>query len=512
MQKQSLPFALALVIMLLLLSAVTLANIYFDALLGLTGVTLLYLLAVITAATFFEFLIAFITAVIAFLAINFFFTEPRYTFVVAHIQSWVSLCCFLIVSLLIASLVKQLKYQSQQALQASSRAQFSRILAERLALASDLNALFQETCQLLQHAFQHPIAIATNQADSTPTQTTKKTDYVLLQQSGEVHAPDQRLMQWVCENGKAISPYTNYWTDHLSTQKQWLIPLNRLPSHDPILIVDQIQPDEPIETFHAIKSCVDQISQAYQRLISSEKVQQAELIAKTETIQNALLASISHDMRTPLTSILGAATTMQQDHLAPEQYAQLSALIASQARYLANTTENILSLIRLEASVGKEIPMDWQSPEELIGIVSTLYKHRNEAIDLKVHCDTPDLLIKGNANLITQALVNLIENAKQANANHAPIEIIVTKMNNRIYISVNDRGIGVSKDFNAAKIKKFSSSHQTSSHKGFGLGLSIVQAIAQAHHALFTIENRLGGGVSATLSFPAPDLGELNVQ
>jgi two-component system sensor histidine kinase KdpD len=499
MQKQG----LQLLSMLVLLAIVTAFNVnFFTSLevtgLGITGVTLLNLLVVVTAAYFCEFFVALSTAFLAFLAINYFFTEPLYTFQIAHVESWTSLICFLIVSIVIASLVKQLKFQTEQAEIAKKHAQFARSLAENLALATNIEQLLQDTCRLLQIEFNKPFAVAAYDENQ---------QLHLSVQSSAIAAPDERLLKWVMQNGKSISPYTNYWTQSVTQSHQWLLPFNRLPSEDPILVVGNENADEDIEVFNAIKSCVDQVSQAYQRLINSEKARQAELIAKTEAIQNALLASISHDMRTPLTSILGAATTLQQDHLAPEQTTKLSALIASQARYLANTTENILSLIRLEASVDKEIPMDWQSPEELIGIVSTLYKNRNEAIDLKINCDTPDLLIKGNANLLTQALINLIENAKRANANNAPIEIDVSKMNNRIYISVNDRGIGFTKDFNAAKIKKFSSTH----HKGFGLGLSIVQAIAQAHHAILTIENRLGGGVSATLSFPVPDLGKLDV-
>lgn len=205
MQKKSMQFGISLLITLLLLSVATLINHHFEAELGLTGVTLLYLLVVMTTATFFEFGIALIAALLAFLAINFFFTEPRYTFVVADLQSWVSLCCFLIISLLIASLVKQLKYQTQQALLASNRAQFSRVLAEKLALANDLDTLFKDTCQLLHEAFQHPVAIATKLPDQAARETNQTLAYVLLQQSGAVKIPDQRLVQWVCENGKAIS-------------------------------------------------------------------------------------------------------------------------------------------------------------------------------------------------------------------------------------------------------------------------------------------------------------------
>ena len=495
MQKQS----LQLLSMLVLLAVTTAINHSSFSSLGITGITLLYLLVVVTAAYFCEFMVASLTAFLAFLAINYFFIEPRYTFEVAHVESWVSLICFLIVSMVITSLVKQLKFQTLQASIATKHAQFARTLAENLALATDVKSLLQDTCKLLQTEFNKPFAIA--QLDENNTYTTAIT-------SDAIEMPDSSLLSWVSENGKPISPYTDYW----SKSAHWLLPFNRLPSKDPILVVGNVSVDDSIEIFTTIKSCVNQISLAYQRLINHEKVKQAEFRVQEETLQNALLASISHDMRTPLTSILGAATTLQQAGLAPSQSAQLTSLIASQARYLASTTENILSLVRLESSATKQIPMDWQSPEEIIGVVTALYKNRDEIIDLKVTINEPELLIKGNASLLTQALVNLIDNAQKAqlslaNLNHHPIEIDVSKLDNRVNISVNDCGSGFSENFNASQIKKFS----TSSAKGFGLGLSIVQAIAKSHDAIFTINNREGGGVCATLSFHASDVGNIDV-
>jgi two-component system sensor histidine kinase KdpD len=280
-----------------------------------------------------------------------------------------------------------------------------------------------------------------------------------------------------------------------------LLPFNRLPSADPILVVDKVDNEESIETYSAIKSCVDQISQAYQRLINNEKVQLAELAIQEEAVQNALLASISHDMRTPLTSILGAATTLQQSNLNAEQASQLTALIASQARYLASTTENILSLIRLESHSASPIPMDWQSPEELIGIVCELYKNRGETLNIKITMNEPELLIKGNINLLIQALVNLIDNAKQAYEGDEPILIEVSKVDKMVNVSVKDRGKGFAEGMSSVAIKKF----MTTKAKGFGLGLSIVQAIAKSHGANFNLSNRDGGGTCATLSFIAPD-------
>lgn len=514
---------LQLLSMLVLLSIATAVNINFFTTLGVTGVTLLYLLVVVTAAYCCEFIVAISTALLAFLAINYFFTEPRYTFEVAHIESLASLICFLIVSLVITSLVKQLKFQTLQSATATRHAQFARTLAENLALATDASSLLQDTCQLLQTEFDKPFAIALISHEQTnPSQT--NSDYSITSQSNAMQMPDNHLLQWVSANGKPISPYTDYWS-HCA---YWLIPFIRLPNQDasidPILVVGNIDNEDSqgssIEIYTAIKSCVDQISLAHQRLVNIDKVKSAELIAQTEAIQSALLASISHDMRTPLTAILGAATTLQQANISPAQTTQLTALIASQAQYLASTTENILSLIRLESSTLQAIPMDWQSPEELIGVVAALYKNRNEPINLEININEPELLIKANASLLTQALVNLIDNAKQAQMQsihlnqeiglgksvEEPIVIDVTKTDGRINISVKDRGTGFSEAFQVANIKKFT----TSSSKGFGLGLSIVQAIAKSHNAIFSINNRTGGGTCASLSFVAENSGYID--
>ncbi|HYN54696.1 MAG TPA: DUF4118 domain-containing protein [Methylotenera sp.] len=478
------------------MTVTTVINYTFFNTLGNTGVTMLYLIVVVAVAYFCTFAIASGTAIAGFLAINYFFVAPRYTFEVAHIESWASLISFLIVSLVITSLVKQLKSQTEVAMLSSKRAEFAKALAEKLAFSNDLTSLISDTCELLATEFNKPFAIAQLDVNN-----------IYQLDSDHLAMPDQKALKWTASNGKSIGPYTDNWPESV----YWIMPFNRLPSQLPILVVGNVSAEDSVETYTAIKSCVDQISQAYQRLINNEKVKHAELIAQEEAIQSALLASISHDMRTPLTSILGAATTLQQADLEPAQATHLTSLIASQARYLATTTENILSLIRLESSEVKQIPMDWQSPEELIGVVTALYKNRGESLNLKVTASDPELLIKGNANLLMQALVNLIDNANQAqtdlsNLNPEPILIDVLKTDNRINISVNDRGKGFDETFTASQIKKFSSTNA----KGFGLGLSIVQAIAKLHDARLFIHNREGGGACVTLSFNIPNTENAN--
>jgi two-component system sensor histidine kinase KdpD len=479
------------VIMLVLTTALSQK---FSSILGLTGVAMSYLLLVVAVAYFQSFISACLTGFFAFLLINYFFITPRFTFQVANIESIVSLVSFLLVSLVITSLVKKLRFQTGESLAAYKRADCAKRLAEHLAIADNINTLFQESCHLLSTEFDTKILIGSIDSQN---------EIVVSPNSNEITLPAHNAMRWVADNGKPIGPFTGNW----EASKYWVISFNRLPSKDPVLIVSNVGAEPSLDTLNAIKYSVDQIAMAYQRLNNLERAKKAELIAYEEAIQNALLASIAHDMRTPLTSILGAATALGQKNvkLSESQNEHLTALIASQAQHLATTTENILSLIRLESSPTNTIPMALESPEEIIGIVLKLYKDRGDDLNFNVSINEQELLIYANANLLIQALITLIDNAKLSNlSSHVQdaIQLEVCKKDNRIYISILDSGEGFSDDFNVAKIKKFSSTRS----KGFGLGLPIVQAIANAHHADLMISNREHHGACVTLSFAIPEI------
>lgn len=466
----------------------------FSSILGLTGVAMTYLLLVVAVAYFQSFLSACFTGLTAFFLINYFFITPRFTFQVANVESIASLVSFLLVSLVITSLVKKLRFQTGESMAAYKRADFAKRLAEHLAIADDINTLFQESCHLLSAEFETKVLIGMLDSESK---------FVTNSDQNEITFPTHNAMRWVADNGKPIGLFTGNW----EASEYWVIPFNRLPSNDPVLIVSNVGSGASLATLSAIKYSVDQIAMAYQRLNNLERAKKAELIAQEEAIQNALLASIAHDMRTPLTSILGAATALGQKNvkLNESQNEHLTALIASQAQHLATTTENILSLIRLESSTSNSIPMALESPEEIIGIVLKLYKDRGDDLNFNVTINEQELLIYANANLLIQALINLIDNAKLSNLSsnvEDAIQIEVGKKDHRIYISILDSGEGFSDDFNITKIKKFSSTRS----KGFGLGLPIVQAIANAHHADLMISNRDIHGACVTLSFVIPEI------
>lgn len=467
--------------LLMLLLATWLGRLWLPVL-STTGVVMLYLLVVVVAAYYFALTVALSAAGVAFACINYFFIAPTYSFQVGSVESWASLISFLVVAVVIASLVRQLKSQTALSIAASKQAEFARVLSERLAAMDDLQLLTQEACVLLSQQYQMVCKVV-----GTP-------------HASPVEGLDPHALAWVASTGQTIGPCTQNWPE----SDYWLIPFSRLPSTLPsVWVAPVLDTSMPFNqsTLSAIQSHVEQISQAYQRVQHHERAKHAEWLAQQEAMQNALLASISHDMRTPLTAILGASTTLQQFPTIQQntQLAQLTTMIATQASYLTTTTENILSLMRLEVSSPLSIPMDWQSPEEIVGLVMTHYQQRGEPYNIQTRLDVDDALIKANAHLLTQALINLIENAKQASTAGALIVLRVSNTDEAwLDVSVIDQGHGFEAGFDVAQIQKFS----TKRAHGLGLGLPIVQLIAKLHEAQLMIAPAAEGvGTCVTLRF-----------
>jgi two-component system, OmpR family, sensor histidine kinase KdpD len=456
--------------------------------LGFTGIAMLYLLLVVGVAYHYSPLLTVIVAFTSFFVMNYFFVEPRFTYQVGHIASWASLISFLIVSFVVTSLVKRLKRETFESQQAYCRAEFLRKLAEKLAYADNIQIMLEDCQDLLQNEF-NLVALMVR-------------DGAIVKGNFELTIEQKNAINWVQANGQSFGAGTGNWTD----SNFMIVPFNRLKSNDPVLFIPQVSDLKNTNLVNTIKLAVDQIAVAYQHLLQKQKTLQAENQASEEAIRAALLASIAHDMRTPLTAILGAATTLNQADLTfnTNEIQHLTTLISSQAKHLARTTENILSLVRLESVSKDAIVMDIQSPEEIVGILADLYQYQTTATQLSIKVNQPDLLIKANGDLVVLALTNLIENAKQANIDnnqpHAAIEVIAGESDGKVFIQVCDQGRGFADGFDASQIKKFESSRD----KGFGLGLSIVEAVANLHQAELAFDKGKNNGAVVSLRFSKP--------
>jgi two-component system sensor histidine kinase KdpD len=220
-------------------------------------------------------------------------------------------------------------------------------------------------------------------------------------------------------------------------------------------------------------------------------------------MRNALLAAISHDYRTPLAAILGAASSLREqgERLAIEQRQRLAQTIIDQTVQLSRLTDNTLQLARLDRP-GVSLQLDWESAEEIVGTV--LRRARLHDVERRVRARLePGLpLVRCDALLLSQMLQNLVENALKYSAPPAPVELLVRRQAGQIVFAVRDRGPGVAPAWRERIFEVFQRGEaqvfglDADARRGAGVGLAVCRAIARAHGGELKVRPRAHGGSS----------------
>jgi two-component system sensor histidine kinase KdpD len=232
------------------------------------------------------------------------------------------------------------------------------------------------------------------------------------------------------------------------------------------------------------------------RLTAAMRTTQAEV--ERQQLQGTLLAAVSHDLRTPLAAIVGAASSLrsQRDRLSAPVQDRLLASIEDEANYLATLSENTLQLVRL-SSAPLAIRRDWESIEEVIGAVLGRVRQHDPSrrITSRVPAGLP--LVRADPVLLSQLLCNLLDNALKYS--DGPVDLVVAADESELRIAVKDRGPGIADD--ARLFEPFMRGDHGDRH-GAGLGLAVCRAIAVAHGGQLGVRRRRGGGSSFCLRLP----------
>lgn len=237
----------------------------------------------------------------------------------------------------------------------------------------------------------------------------------------------------------------------------------------------------------------------------------AEIEIETERLRNALLSSLSHDLRTPLATITGATTTLLEDSdkLSDENRAELAQIVYEESERLNRLVSNLLDMTRLEVgsiAVNKE----WQALDEVIGSSLARIEKKLDTRKVSVSMEPKLFLVPIDAVLMEQVFVNLLENATKYSPKESEITIDAKLLEGTTaVIEVADKGAGLQPEELQQLFDKFYRGKSASHFPGTGLGLTICKGIVQAHGGTITARNRDGGGAIFTITLPvegAPDL------
>ena len=244
------------------------------------------------------------------------------------------------------------------------------------------------------------------------------------------------------------------------------------------------------------------IAHTLERLQLATQAREAAVQADAEALRNALLSSISHDLRTPLTRIIGAAGTVIESHgELPALARQDLQIVLDEAQRMAELTDKLLDMARL-SSGQIVLHCDWNAIEEIVG--SALNRLNKSLCDRPVRIVLPDSLplLWIDAVLTEQVLVNLVENAIKYTPPGSPIDIEASALPTSFRLTIVDYGQGIIKNQAAKLFEKFYRGHPESDQTGVGLGLALCKAIVEAHGGRIWASNRIGKGAAFNIELP----------
>lgn len=261
-----------------------------------------------------------------------------------------------------------------------------------------------------------------------------------------------------------------------------------------------------------LETFASQVALALERNLFSGQAENHRISAENEKNRSALLSAVSHDLRTPLTAIQGAAGSLlaNDQTLTPGERTQLSRSIYDESDRMNRLVQNLLDMTRLESGA-LQLKKEWQSVEELVGAALDLLKGRfsNHPFALKLEPGLPLVLVDGL--LMEQLLMNLLENSLNHTPPGTPIELSAQRSGENLELEVTDRGPGLEPGEETSIFEKFARGSRAGK-SGVGLGLSICRGIASAHGGVISASTRPGGGASFLAQLPiggkAPDVKE----
>jgi two-component system sensor histidine kinase KdpD len=480
-------------------AAVTAATAPLYNRLELTNIVMLFLLAVVGIALRWGRGPAVLGAFVSVAAFDFFYVPPRFTFAVSDAQYLVTFAVMLFVALVVGQLMAGLKYQAEVSTQRETRAralyEMSRelsgaLLTEQIAdiasrfIASEFDARAALFVAGLEERLHTPI-MSGNAGDALPIDTS--------------------IAQWTYDRGEPAG----FGTDTLPGSPVLYLPLRAPMRLRGVLAVQPTQPDRLLvpEQRRLLDTCASLVAIALERVHYVDVAQTTTVQMESERLRNSLLSAISHDLRTPLASLMAMADSMSLTQPSPSgAQAKIAQAMRDAARRMSLLVSNLLDMARLESGAVR-LNRQWQPLEEVVG--SALRGFSEALAGRPVQVSLPDdlPLVHIDAVLIERVLANLLENAVKYTPAGSAIDIDARAASEAIELWVDDHGPGLPKGREEELFKKFERGQKESATPGVGLGLAICRAIAQAHGGSITGGNRPAtagdsGGARFTLRLP----------
>ncbi len=460
---------------------------------ALVDLAMVYLLGVVFTASRAAKGPTLLATLLSVAAFDFFFVPPYLTFAVGDVRYFVTFIVMFVVAFVISSLTLRVRAQGDAARLRERRTAALYSLSRELVHERGRDRISTIAVKHISEVFSSQVVVLV--PDERGNLAIPGTD-------PGTFALDQRelgVAQWTFDHRERAG----VGTDTLPGAKALYLPL--VGSSRTVGVLG-ILPDPSVSSFdqeqvHVLESFANQTGMAIERAFLVEEAQRALLKAETETLRNTLLSSVSHDLRTPLAAVTGAATTLLQRDVTLDEPSrqELIQTIFEEAEHLNRIIRNVLDMIRLESGA-ITLRKEWQSLEEILGVVLNRLaeKLKDHPLATRLPADLP--LVPFDPLLIEQVLINLLENAAKYTPPGSPLELSATIKGDNLEVALADRGPGIRPGEEERIFDKFVRGYATGG--GIGLGLTICRAIITAHGGRIWAENREGGGAVFRFELP----------
>lgn len=471
--------------------------IAFDA----ANLVMLYLFGVVVVALFYGRWPSVLATVINVVSFDLFFIAPRGTLAVSDVQYILTFAVMLTVGLVIGNLTAGVRYQARIARYREQRTRHLYEMSKSLAVGRTPQDIVQTSERFIRSAFHasSQILLPDESGHLRP-----------LTPASGMTPWDEAIARWSFDKGQPAGA----GTDTLPGVPYQILPLRSAGQIQGVAIVEPANlrqlmiPEQQrlLETFTLL------VASALERLALTASEEQARLASERESIRNALLAALSHDLRTPLTVLFGQAEILTLD-LAAE--GSRHAPQASEIRqHILNTTRlvnNLLDMARIQSG-GFNLKKEWLTLEEVVGSAIRMLEPEAGGRQIQLAIPEPLALICVDGPLFERVLINLLENAAKYGGPRAQIGLNARVEEQTLRLEVWDDGPGIPPGQERAIFAKFARGNKESAIPGVGLGLAICQAIVEVHGGTISAHNRPEGGALFCVTLPLdvpPQLSDL---
>ena len=478
---------------LALVASATIVSALVGNMLSPTNMVMIYLLVVVLAAIRLGLKPAILTATLGVLAFDFFFVSPRLSFSVADSEYIFTFIGLFTVGVVISTLVSKASSRAEAMRERELQTESLYYLSRDLAAAVDMESIMEAVIKNTSETLNAQLAVLIPEGEMMKIAAISK--------GLTLDVKELAVADWAFRNHRAAG----LGTETLGSAELLYLPLHTSACFLGVLGVKlgQLADYRSPHNRRLLDAFVTQISLAMERVYLSRQAEQAQILQARESLERALLNSISHDLRTPLVSIIGALGSLRDETLQLGDTVRQELLTGAwdEAERLNRFVGNLLDMTRLEAGEMK-MRHELCDIQDLIGCSLAALDQRlnGRTVDVKVPPEIP--FVSMDMVLMTQVLVNLLDNALKYSPIESSIVVIAKSDNTDLTIEILDHGPGIPGQDLQRVFDKFYRIPIPEGTGGTGLGLSICKGIVEAHGGRIWAENRKQGGLRMAIQLP----------